>query len=58
MKYYNVNEGKIISMPFEFSLEGGLFYNGSVLSFLVTDITSTVRQFQWEPCRHRPGIQP
>ncbi len=28
MKYYNVNEGKIISMPFEFSLEGGLFYNG------------------------------
>ena len=28
MKYYNVNEGKIVSMPFEFSLEGGLFYNG------------------------------
>ncbi len=29
MKYYHVNEGKIISMPFEFSLEGGLFYEGS-----------------------------
>lgn len=28
MKYYNVNEGKIVSMPFEFSLEGGLFYEG------------------------------
>ncbi len=28
MKYYNVNEGKIIQMPFEFSLEGGLFYTG------------------------------
>lgn len=28
MKYYNVNEGKIIQMPFEFSLEGGLFYEG------------------------------
>lgn len=26
MKYYHVNEEKIISMPFEFSLEGGLFY--------------------------------
>ena len=29
MKYYHVNEGKIIPMPFEFSLEGGLFYGGS-----------------------------
>lgn len=28
MKYYHVNEGKIVSMPFEFSLEGGLFYDG------------------------------
>ncbi len=28
MKYYNVNEGQIIQMPFEFSLEGGLFYTG------------------------------
>ena len=28
MKYYNVDGGKIISMPFEFSLEGGLFYEG------------------------------
>ena len=25
MKYYNVDNGKIVSMPFEFSLEGGLF---------------------------------
>lgn len=25
MKYYNVNEGKIVSMPFQFSLEGGIF---------------------------------
>ena len=29
MKYYHVNEGKIVSMPFEFSLEGGLFYDDS-----------------------------
>ena len=57
MKYYNVNEGKIISMPFEFSLEGGLFYNGPA-ELLATDTTSTVWQFQWEPCWHRPGIQP
>lgn len=28
MKYYHVNDGKIIQMPFEFSLEGGLFYDG------------------------------
>ena len=28
MKYYHVNDGKIVSMPFEFSLEGGLFYDG------------------------------
>ena len=28
MKYYNVDNGKIVSMPFEFSLEGGLFYDG------------------------------
>lgn len=28
MKYYNVDDGKIIQMPFEFSLEGGLFYDG------------------------------
>ena len=28
MKYYHVNEGKIVPMPFEFSLEGGLFYDG------------------------------
>lgn len=26
MKYYHVHEGAIVSMPFEFSLEGGLFY--------------------------------
>ena len=26
MKYYHVNDGKIVQMPFEFSLEGGLFY--------------------------------
>ena len=25
MKYYHVNEGKIVSMPFQFSLEGGIF---------------------------------
>ena len=30
MKYYNVNDGQIVSMPFEFSLEGGLFYDGPV----------------------------
>lgn len=29
MKYYHVNEGKIVSMPFEFSLEGGIFYDGA-----------------------------
>ena len=29
MKYYHVNDGRIVSMPFEFSLEGGLFYDGS-----------------------------
>ena len=29
MKYYHVNEGKIVSMPFEFTLEGGLFYDDS-----------------------------
>ena len=28
MKYYNVKDGQIVSMPFEFSLEGGLFYDG------------------------------
>lgn len=28
MKYYHVDDGKIIPMPFEFSLEGGLFYDG------------------------------
>ena len=28
MKYYHVDEGKIVPMPFEFSLEGGLFYDG------------------------------
>ena len=28
MKYYHVNDGRIVSMPFEFSLEGGLFYEG------------------------------
>lgn len=28
MKYYHVNAGRIVSMPFEFSLEGGLFYDG------------------------------
>ena len=28
MKYYNVDNEKIVSMPFEFSLEGGLFYDG------------------------------
>ena len=27
MKYYHVHEGKIVQMPFEFSLEGGLFYD-------------------------------
>ena len=27
MKYYHVYEGKIVQMPFEFSLEGGLFYD-------------------------------
>ena len=25
MKYYNVNEGQIVPMPFQFSLEGGIF---------------------------------
>lgn len=25
MKYYHVHEGKIVSMPFQFSLEGGIF---------------------------------
>ena len=29
MKYYHVNDGSIVSMPFEFSLEGGLFYDDS-----------------------------
>ena len=29
MKYYHVNEVSIVSMPFEFSLEGGLFYDDS-----------------------------
>lgn len=29
MKYYHVNDGKIVQMPFEFSLEGGLFYDGA-----------------------------
>ena len=29
MKYYHVNEGSIVTMPFEFSLEGGLFYDDS-----------------------------
>ena len=29
MKYYHVNEGKIVFMPFEFSLEGGIFYDGA-----------------------------
>ncbi|WP_448915602.1 glycoside hydrolase family 3 protein [Eubacterium ramulus] len=29
MKYYHVNDGKIVQMPFEFSLEGGLFYEGA-----------------------------
>ena len=29
MKYYHVNNGSIVSMPFEFSLEGGLFYDDS-----------------------------
>ena len=28
MKYYHVNDGRIVSMSFEFSLEGGLFYDG------------------------------
>ena len=27
MKYYHINEGKLVPMPFEFSLEGGIFYN-------------------------------
>lgn len=27
MKYYHVEDGKIVQMPFEFSLEGGLFYD-------------------------------
>lgn len=27
MKYYHVNDGSIVTMPFEFSLEGGLFYD-------------------------------
>lgn len=26
MKYYHINEGKLVPMPFEFSLEGGIFY--------------------------------
>ena len=29
MKYYHVDNGQIVSMPFEFSLEGGLFYDDS-----------------------------
>ena len=29
MKYYHVNDGSIVSMPFELSLEGGLFYDDS-----------------------------
>ncbi len=29
MKYYHVNDGSIVTMPFEFSLEGGLFYDDS-----------------------------
>ena len=29
MKYYHVDNGQIISMPFEFSLEGGLFYDNT-----------------------------
>ena len=29
MKYYHVNDGSIVSMPFEFSLEGGIFYDDS-----------------------------
>ena len=28
MKYYHVDDGKIVPMPFEFSLEGGIFYDG------------------------------
>ena len=31
MKYYHVDDGKIIPMPFEFSLEGGLFYDGPTI---------------------------
>ena len=29
MKYYHVNDGKIVDMPFQFSIEGGLFYDGA-----------------------------
>lgn len=29
MKYYHVADGKIVSMPFQFSLEGGLFCDGT-----------------------------
>lgn len=41
MKYYHVNDGSIVSMPFEFSLEGGLFYDDSE-NFREKDIISTV----------------
>ena len=40
MKYYHVNDGSIVTMPFEFSLEGGLFYDDSrreILSVLYRD---------------------
>ena len=44
MKYYHVDNGQIISMPFEFSLEGGLFYDNTkelpgrkILSVLYSD---------------------
>ena len=40
MKYYHVDDGKIVQMPFEFSLEGGLFYDGS------TDLPG-VRYYQY-----------
>ncbi len=44
MKYYHVNDGSIVTMPFEFSLEGGLFYDDS-RELPGEDTISTVPRF-------------
>ena len=46
MKYYHVNEGSIVTMPFEFSLEGWYFSTMIPENFREKDIISTAQQFR------------